>query len=571
MSEHLENSPLGHKGKLKCSSLPDVIDMAPRKLQKTAVAEATIREEIHSDVIVIQDTTETATFRSCRGTDDLISPINDQKDLFPTVLPNFRRSSLAQRTRGLRARNSLCKRCKVIDLDKLLSTQWRTFNGFRAGYLKNKWEVNACALCDLFCSAISATRLEEYKEFKLRAFSSKRITYMGWNSIDTNMLQLWAFPLSRYIVSQPTGIQGPVQMIREKIERYEVVKEWIHLCQSMHTTVCMVHNPLTVRYQRLIDCQSRTLVPAEDHPYVALSYVWGHTSETCNNLEVIYDSGKLSEKLPRTIEDAITVTLKLDFRYLWIDRYCINQKTDNREKEHQIEKMDLIYMNAELTIIAAAGSDPDYGLPGVGDRRRKSRYLTKCSKIGKHFLMTTDFVPTLSIKGAKWNSRAWTFQEVLLSRRRLVFTKKQMYFECHGMYCCESLNFSLERMHRKDKQGFQKTYFQKGLVGAFPKGVGRTDLEIVYRIEEYTKRALTKSDDILKGMLGIFNAFERRKSSAREVKHYLGVPILAPMTESPSSGKLSKPVQGWTPAMGFVVGLCWNLWKRTERRSGFPS
>jgi len=26
----------------------------------------------------------------------------------------------------------------------------------------------------------------------------------------------------------------------------------------------------------------------------------------------------------------------------------------------------LIYMNAELTIIAAAGSDSNYGLPGVG-------------------------------------------------------------------------------------------------------------------------------------------------------------------------------------------------------------
>jgi hypothetical protein len=32
--------------------------------------------------------------------------------------------------------------------------------------------------------------------------------------------------------------------------------------------------------------------------------------------------------------------------------------------------MDRIYQNAEVTIIAAAGSDSKYGLPGVGKRHR---------------------------------------------------------------------------------------------------------------------------------------------------------------------------------------------------------
>jgi hypothetical protein len=79
----------------------------------------------------------------------------------------------------------------------------------------------------------------------------------------------------RYIVSQPSGIKGSVQMIREKIERYETVKNWINLCQVTHIAVCMIKGPSTVRYQKLIDCQTRPLVPAEDHPYVARSYVWG--------------------------------------------------------------------------------------------------------------------------------------------------------------------------------------------------------------------------------------------------------------------------------------------------------
>lgn len=43
--------------------------------------------------------------------------------------------------------------------------------------------------------------------------------------------------------------------------------------------------------------------------------------------------------------------------------------------------MDLVYKNAELTIVAAAGVNADYGLPGVGIRQRTSQ---EHIKIGKH-------------------------------------------------------------------------------------------------------------------------------------------------------------------------------------------
>jgi hypothetical protein len=91
----------------------------------------------------------------------------------------------------------------------------------------------------------------------------------------------------------------------------------------------------------LIDCHTHTLVPAEIHPYVALSYVWGLSSEISD------DSDKLPDSLPLTIEDAITVPLKLGFRYLWIDRHCINQQR-KEEVAEQVGRMDLIYQNAEL-------------------------------------------------------------------------------------------------------------------------------------------------------------------------------------------------------------------------------
>jgi hypothetical protein len=109
-------------------------------------------------------------------------------------------------------------------------------------------------------------------------------------------------------------------------------------------------------------------------------------------------------------------------------------------------------------------------------------------------------------------------------------------------------------MHRKDKQGFKKRFCEDGLVGAFPKGIGRTNLEIVRRIEEYTKRTLANSNDILNGILGIFNPFER---SDMKVKHYLGILILPPMTKAPTI--LRRYIQA-SPRMDPGNGTaCWSM------------
>lgn len=429
MSENLDELSLGRTKKLKHPGLADAIDSAAEQLRKSTGADGTTCEDtqrangLHSLVLGTENTTKLASSLSDTKKEDSDRPIHDQ-NIFPTILPNFRESSLAQQKRGLRASSSLCKRCKKIDLDKLLSTKHKKSGGLSVSGLisVSTLEVDTCALCNLLRSTLAPNLPDDNMKIALQAYSTNRIHYMGWSSVDTNMLQILAEDprfSGRFIVSQPSGIKGPVQIIQEKIERYDTVKNWINLCQSMHTTVCMIKDHSTVRYQKLIDCQTRTLVPVEDHPYVALSYVWGSIPEI---FKVIDYSDKLPTKLPRTIEDAITVTQKLNFRYLWVDRYCINQQEGinqqrDKEKAHQIGNMDLIYMNAELTIIAAAGSDLNYGLPGVGHQKRKSQYLTTCARVGKHFLITTADRPTRSIFQTTWNTRGWTFQEALLSRR----------------------------------------------------------------------------------------------------------------------------------------------------------
>jgi hypothetical protein len=74
--------------------------------------------------------------------------------------------------------------------------------------------------------------------------------------------------------------------------------------------------------------------------YLALSYVWGS-----QKARAVHTGEKLSS-LPQTIEDAIIVTLKLGFQYLWVDMYCIKQDNQNHVGD-QIRHMDLVYRKRE--------------------------------------------------------------------------------------------------------------------------------------------------------------------------------------------------------------------------------
>ncbi|PVH81145.1 HET-domain-containing protein, partial [Cadophora sp. DSE1049] len=192
---------------------------------------------------------------------------------------------------------------------------------------------------------------------------------------------------------------------------------------------------LSARFFRLIDCSKRAVVEAPpESPYVALSYVWGaskHDSPSVPDAELQWPSAL--EKLPRTIDDCIQATLSFGIRYLWIDRYCINQ-ADPEAKMNQVSRMDMIYANATLTIIAAAGNGPDFGLPGVNKTKRSSQ---PSLRIGDITLASTLPSPRSSLQGSTWASRGWTYQEGLLSKRRLIFTHQQTYFECNGMHIGE--------------------------------------------------------------------------------------------------------------------------------------
>ncbi|WAO96205.1 HET domain-containing protein [Fusarium falciforme] len=464
----------------------------------------------------------------------------------------------------------LCKRCRRINLNALFRRSHLT----KVGEEVQGWEgpvdqanLDSCPLCQLVMKTFRRSKEEMIEnEKQLRSFSSRRIMDQGWASIDTTLLSLdqyhhYGIP---YIVSQSKHMEI-VRLLGPRTN-FDLVKSWLRYCRTRHGKTCATvrgNDELgMISSLKFIDCDTNTIIPANGMPYIALSYLWGGGLNSA-----VSSVNSLPDDVPKTIKDAMTATRAMGFRYLWVDRYCINQSCQEEVAE-QVHKMDLIYNHAELTIIAAGGTNAEYGLPGVSPRQ----VIQPSAKIGKHHLVSSMTDPRMLIGWSAWNKRGWTYQEGLLSRRRLVFTDHQVYFECCGMYCFEVLKLQMSALHLKDSTRFKASFCDGVNLGIFPRDLGRTEWEVVERITEYSAKSLTNPSDVLDGMSGVLRVL---KQGPHKIRHCKGVPILPrppkPSGLGPKEAEEIYHAYEWSPTVGFCAGLCWDVKNPVKRRHGFPS
>lgn len=364
-----------------------------------------------------------------------------------------------------------------------------------------------------------------------------------WRTNRTNQLErfredeaIFFYPSLEGVLHTPNKVFG--QIIHSRITDSGPIKDCLSFCHSNHRDCCSTEEFNSIPEFRLIDCESRMVAPTPKNPYkyVALGYVWGDLPHKA------MEATESLRNLPPTIEDALLVTLRLGFRFLWVDRYCIDQDSDS--KPLQLRKMDRIYENAELTIVASEGKSPMHGLPGVYHRGRQHQRLIK---LGPLTLASMPPRPNCEIASSKWHTRAWTFQEGLLSRRRLVFTERQFYFQCRDMYRYDCLRISPSRCHNKMELS-RYPVFPLSKLGALPAHVNFRAC-----VKEYTKRELSYPSDALNAVIGILNAFAKIKTP---ILHLWGVPIRGYLT--------------FYSTEALYEGLTW--WsKGATRRVGFPS
>lgn len=248
---------------------------------------------------------------------------------------------------------------------------------------------------------------------------------------------------------------------------------------------------------------------------MALSYVWGKPGNIDTTLRRTGDKLLLPEKLIPVISDAASVTKAVGLKYLWVDQFCIDQD-DSDAKAEQVMQMNAIYENANLTIVAAAGTDQTYGLPGVGQRQRTAQRTASFSGLS---VISTMRDPQFSIRSSRWASRGWTFQEAALARRRLVFTDEQLYIECNAMNCFESVCSPLDMLHTKNNSKsldvIRAGIFGRGVTEKFGKlDPGRMTLCDVFQqylsaVQDYSSRYLRRHRDSLNAFQGIVQRYSK--------------------------------------------------------------
>jgi hypothetical protein len=478
----------------------------------------------------------------------------------------------------------LCAYCRKIDLDVLDHPERiKSHHGKRIVRLRqiSKWNDRVCELC----CVLRALHLKQaachgdinpvhgyslYAYSYRKTFDAQQCSPTIAKAVEAVVLGLVRNPVLHHRSAQaalsapylaPSSLFASKKSTRrlnrlDTAVNIDLIRSWLMYCKKNHGDHITMRDqiPDGLDLFRVIDCKTRRIVNG-DHAinYVALSYVWGCGEAQYSPSDYPgSDPLLLPEALPNVIEDAIQVVQNLNLQYLWVDRYCIRQN-DAFDKHNQIAKMDLIFKRAQLTIIAAAGSSPDHGLPGVGKRLRTPQMSRR---VAKHTLRVIPCHPTGTVKTAYWNTRSWTYQEAIFSQRRLIFTDEEAYFECDGMSCRESVNFGsyVSESISEVGSGLSRTK-------SFPELNGIPE-DIWEHISEYSKRDLSYPRDILNAIMGIFRSYEGTFGRGTAT-HLWGVPLVRPRS-LPADKSLD-----WTAKL--LYGLSWTHSIPSHRRTGFPS
>ncbi|KAI1427162.1 heterokaryon incompatibility protein-domain-containing protein [Xylaria sp. FL1777] len=306
-----------------------------------------------------------------------------------------------------------------------------------------------------------------------------------------------------------------------------LIKEWIENCATLHGDSCSNPTGLSqVSPDWLIDTSKSCIVPGRGIvEYVALSYRWG-TSKGFRmgtegyNIEVVRQPRALAEAhiasiLPASIADAIQLVRSIGERYLWVDAMCVDQ-SDKAHLGRQIEMMGAIYASAKLTIVATDGDATSgiNGLKGISSSRgleqvilplfehfKVIRTLTCGFRNISHF---RNLYSCFNMEGdSEYFQRGWTHQEFNLSKRRLIFYKRRVFWQCTCADWYEDL--IPERMETPRQKYYARSSFQSSLL---LKGVPVLD-RLSSVLMDYNSREHSYAEDALPGITGLLSILSR--------------------------------------------------------------
>ncbi|KAL8875840.1 MAG: hypothetical protein Q9198_005855, partial [Flavoplaca austrocitrina] len=262
---------------------------------------------------------------------------------------------------------------------------------------------------------------------------------------------------------------------------------WLENCVAEHA--CCRIQKLPRLPTRVIDVGSSTgrsprLIETDRRPaqYLALSHCWGTQTASGGNVRLLSSNLQdLTTEIPmgsisKNFQDAIEVVRKLEFKYLWIDALCIIQDSKS-DWENESAKMNDVYECSYLTIVATAAATSDAGFL---HRARLSAVTLPYRDdvdptIDGKFLVTrtvTGRDPWNPVDKAAWNTRGWTYQERLLSRRLLHFTSSVLFWECRAI---DSSEINVERRKLSSRPCWILDHPDDGLAAIFQRSFATGD------------------------------------------------------------------------------------------------
>ncbi|PVI02943.1 HET-domain-containing protein [Periconia macrospinosa] len=355
-------------------------------------------------------------------------------------------------------------------------------------------------------------------------------------------------------------------------DRLWLPKNWLADCQTDHPRCKDLEKSLPVFCPtRLIDVSTQTphlvcLPQNTKAPYAALSHCWG-------KLQIIVTKqGNLTShmqeiplnSMPRTFQDAIAITRCLGLQYIWIDSLCIIQDSPS-DWEYEAARMASVYTGATFTIAATWGHNGQCGCFHDAVPPLVIEIHETTNPFAAHnaqFAQRLHFRPlpnaNMYLKKAALNSRAWTLQEIVLSRRTILFAEDMIYWHCTSLHQSEDGLITIEDVADS----------ALALPSLGP--VVRHDTkarDLLYEswqvsMKEYSARNITMSTDKLAALAGITEMFKNavgddplvglwKKDIGRGLMW--GVPIgRHGMVDSQVVEKLNVPSWSWTKIRGEV-------------------
>ncbi|KAH8880782.1 HET-domain-containing protein [Thozetella sp. PMI_491] len=314
---------------------------------------------------------------------------------------------------------------------------------------------------------------------------------------------------------------------------FERIAEWISACEYTHKQCARSIAPEFPTRLLDLDLEDGTLdiairegISHGETKYIALSYCWG-TSQPLRTLSSNLDLYKTRIfwcDLPPLFQDVAAIARALGVQYIWIDSLCIVQE-DERDWSCESAQMASYYGNAWLTI--AAGATAGTHLSCFPRQRKEPVSIPHES-----------LVPLFS--------RAWAYQERLISRRILHLGPEEMVWECSSEHLCEC-GMTPDIWNGRPEEGIPcfRSSHHDALVGGRAKQ-GYWDI----LVGMYLIRRLTFDSDRLKAIMGLAKQLKRSEGVRPTLGNYvLGL---------------------WSEAL--PLSLLWSAISPAEARNpGFPS